>query len=46
MKLYKCDAESYRKTLRSEIAKEYQGVEVTEVQKVNKEAAEKLKLKK
>ena len=47
--LYKCDAEWYQKTLRTEIAKEYRGVELTEVEKVNEEAAyiaEKLKLEK
>ena len=47
--LYKCDAEWYRKTLRTEISKDYKGAQESDVSRVNEEAAEiaeKLKLEK
>jgi hypothetical protein len=47
--LYKCDADWYRKTLKTEISKDYKGARDSEVLMVNEEAAdiaEKLKLEK
>ena len=47
--LYKCDADWYRKTLKTEISKDYKGARDSEVFIVNEEAAdiaEKLKLEK
>ena len=38
--LYKCNAEWYRKTVRTEITKDYRGVEDSEVNKANEEAAD------
>ena len=47
--LYKCDADWYKKTLKTEISKDYKGAQDSEVLMVNEEAAdiaEKLKLEK
>ena len=38
--LYKCSAEWYRKTVRTEITKEYRGAEDFEVNQINEEAAD------